>query len=93
MAVAVNECSQIKREVLSYYAGGKPRCGACGEEKMSKLSLDHIGGGGNKHRRRLGFEGGSCKFYRKVRQADFPDGYRVLCIRCNRQEAVERLYG
>jgi hypothetical protein len=71
---------RLKREVLESYGGIKCKC--CGETCIEFLSLDHIGGGGKKHREQIG--GGSKNFYYKLKQLNFPDKnrIRVLCMNC-----------
>ena len=56
-------------------------CACCGEDREPFLCIDHIGGGGAKHRREIGV-GGSW-FYLWLRRNDYPDGYRALCHNCN----------
>jgi hypothetical protein len=56
-------------------------CACCCEKKIEFLAIDHIGGGGLKHRMEL----------RKINQNifefliknNYPDGFRVLCHNCN----------
>lgn len=56
-------------------------CACCGEREPIFLQLDHIGGGGVKHLKRIGSWVG---VYREVRDAGFPkDKYRILCSNCN----------
>lgn len=68
-----------REEVLKHY--GK-RCECCGETAVEFLTIDHINGGGNKHRRELGNRGGY-RFYLWLIRNNYPDGYRVLCFNCN----------
>ena len=60
---------------LEYYGG---KCACCGEDKYEFLALDHIKGGGTKHRKEIG----SC-LQRWLVRNDFPEGFRVLCHNCN----------
>lgn len=58
--------------------GGK--CACCGETETRFLSLDHVNGGGARHRREVG---NSYTLFRQLRDAGWPtDGYRVLCMNC-----------
>ena len=70
----------IKLEVLSHYSGGIPHCNMCGESRMVCLSIDHINGGGDKHRKEIG--GGGSVIYNWLRTNKFPKGYQVLCMNC-----------
>lgn len=68
---------RIKREVLEHY--GQSRCACCGETRLEFLSIDHVFGGGRKHRESLGI-GNMCDWLKKQ---NFPDGFQVLCMNCN----------
>ena len=70
---------KLREETRIAYGGV---CACCGETRSEFLSIDHINGGGNEERRRLGAWGG-INFYRKLRQSNWPPGYRVLCHNCN----------
>jgi hypothetical protein len=45
------------------------------------MSLDHIGGGGGKHRAAIGRSG--LTYLQWLRTNHYPEGYRVLCFNCN----------
>lgn len=68
-------------ECLTHYGGNPPKCDCCGEMHIEFLTIDHIEGGGNKHRNRLGLRG-SFLYYWLIKN-NFPEGYRVLCYNCN----------
>lgn len=68
-------------EVLSHYCGGQaPHCACCGEQQIEFLSLDHVDGGGNQHKRRIGR---GWTLMRWLQANGYPDGYQVLCHNCN----------
>lgn len=69
----------LKLEVWSRYG---TICNCCGEPSKEFLTIDHINGGGNKHRKELR-SNGSQNIYRWLKRNDFPEGYRVLCMNCN----------
>ncbi len=69
----------IKVSLLSHYSNGSMVCAKCGFSDMKALSIDHINGGGNKHRKETG-EG--INFYRWLRRSNYPEGYQVLCMNC-----------
>lgn len=71
-----------KLSVLNAY-GGKCSCPGCEENRPEFLTIDHIGGGGNKHRKEAGIHGGT-SFYTWLKQRGFPqDKFRLLCYNCN----------
>jgi hypothetical protein len=69
---------KIKTEVLSHYSNGSMKCVCCGESIFEFLTIDHINGGGNKHRKSF-----SGSFYEWLKKNGFPQGYQVLCYNCN----------
>lgn len=72
----------IKTQVLCAYGGQQPCCACCGETRIQFLAIDHINGGGTKHRKSIGVSSGH-KFYLWLRNNDYPPGFRVLCHNCN----------
>ena len=80
--------SDIKVEVLSHYSDGSVSCTICHEKRMACLSIDHINGGGNKHREDIKIRGGS-EFYRWLKKESFPPGYQVLCMNCQCIKRIE----
>jgi hypothetical protein len=83
----------IKLGVLDAYGGRT--CALCGHADISVLEIDHIGGGGTKHRRELGkgepAAAAGHVFYLWLRKNGYPSGYRVLCPNCNRKTHLDRL--
>lgn len=78
----LNACGNlIKRrmEVLIRYGGNPPKCECCHENIPEFLTIDHIDGGGRRHRRELG----TSTIYSWLRRRGFPLGFRVLCMNCN----------
>lgn len=75
---------RLRLEVMSHYmppGSVKPSCACCGESIFEFLSLDHINGGGMKHRKEIAKVGSV--FYRWIKNHGFPPGYRILCHNCN----------
>lgn len=66
-----------KRAVFAAYGGS--RCACCGETELDFLSIDHINGGGSKHKREIGRR----TLYGWLKESGFPSGFRVLCMNCN----------
>lgn len=86
---------RLKVGVFKHYSGGgKPTCSCCGETHIEFLTIDHIQGGGKKHRLALSRNGdreiGGTKFYQWLKNNNFPSGYRVLCFNCN---AAKGMFG
>jgi hypothetical protein len=69
----------LKLEVIAFYGG---QCACCGESNIYFLQIDHLHGGGRKHRSRIKTTAG-IHFYVWLRNEGFPPGYRVLCANCN----------
>jgi hypothetical protein len=85
--------SNLKRRKLdrvaaiNHYGGC---CRFCGESLFVFLTIDHINGGGNQHRRSLT---DSFNRYSKLnsgvdigkwlRRNNYPGGFQVLCVNCN----------
>ena len=54
-------------------------CACCGEAESAFLTIDHVNGGGNAHRKTLD----APNMYTWLVRKDYPEGYRVLCFNCN----------
>jgi hypothetical protein len=72
----------LRNEVLDYYGGV---CQCCGESTKEFLCIDHINGGGNKHKQ---ITKGS--LYRWLKKNNFPEGFQTLCHNCNQ---AKHIYG
>lgn len=75
--------NQKKRAIVLTAYGGECRC--CGEREIKFLSIDHINGGGTKHRKEI--KGATYSWLIKNK---FPSGFQLLCHNCNMAKA---LYG
>lgn len=69
----------LKLKILNAYGG---KCECCGEDRYEFLAIDHIDGGGNKHKKKIKKEEGKNLYYWLLSH-DFPEGFRVLCHNCN----------
>lgn len=69
---------RVRAGVLEAYGGEFPRCACCGTEKTEFLAVDHINGGGNKHRKEI-----NANLYVWLRNNNYPKGFRLLCHNCN----------
>jgi len=78
-AVRVRSRRNIKAAVLAHYGN---KCECCGENTQAFLTIDHVNGGGTKHR-----NGGDGRrklwIYAWLKRNGFPEGYRILCFNCN----------
>lgn len=64
-----------RQEVISHYGG---KCVCCGETYPGFLVIDHIDGGGGKHRKETG-----ANITEWLRRNNYPVGFQVLCFNCN----------
>ena len=68
----------LKLEAITSYGG---KCSLCGETHPEFLTIDHINGGGTRHRAEVGR---GWAFYTHLKRLGWPtDTYRVLCANCN----------
>lgn len=72
---------EIKLIVINHY-GGKCQCPGCKEHHIEFLTIDHIKGGGKKHRKHINTNCGT-QFYIWLIRHKFPKGFQVLCYNCN----------
>lgn len=70
-----DKVKQEKELVLKNYG---MVCACCGESNPIFLSIDHINGGGEKHRKEIGR-----KINRWLVKNNFPTGFQLLCYNCN----------
>lgn len=73
---------RMRLKVLVYYSGNPLKCACCGEGNIEFLTIDHISGKGNEHRRKNNIRGGQ-HFYRWLIKNNYPEGFQVLCMNCN----------
>lgn len=66
-----------KQKIAVLTAYGGLICACCGETHLEFLSLNHLNGGGNQHRKEVK------NLYRWLIKNNFPPGYNVLCMNCN----------
>ena len=72
------ERHRLKADVVHAYGGS---CSCCGESEMYFLTIDHISGIAGEDRVELKVR--ATTLYRRLRRANYPDGFRVLCMNCN----------
>ena len=76
------ERDRLRRKLVIEHYGNK--CACCGEAAHEFLAIDHIRGGGNRHRSIVGY-GNS--FYNWIIKNNFPNNLRILCHNCNLAKA------
>ena len=81
-ATAVLYRIKIRREIISHYSDGMNVCSCCGEDHFEFLCIDHIDGGGNRHRRESKITSGH-QMIAWLKRNNLPSGFRVLCHNCN----------
>lgn len=69
---------KCKRDVLEHYSNGTLKCRCCGENIYAFLTIDHINGDGQKHRKEI-----RARIHSWLRRNHYPKGYQVLCFNCN----------
>lgn len=77
----------LKKVVFEHY-GNKCSCAGCPEINHKFLTLDHVNGSGNAHRRSLSSDGSSFRvsstaMHRWIVKNGFPDSFQLLCWNCN----------
>lgn len=85
-----NSKKKWKKEKLQVYKHYGLKCNCCGEKEYKFLTIDHIYGGGQKHRRELGSVNNSRALRRWLIDNNFPKGFQLLCYNCN---ITKGLYG
>lgn len=72
-----------RTKVLLHYGNGIIECACCKEKTYEFLSIDHIDGGGRKHRKSI-----KENIDRWLIRNNFPEGFRILCHNCNFSEGI-----
>jgi hypothetical protein len=66
---------RLREEVVKHYGG---KCACCGEKTFEFLAIDHVKGGGKKHRAAI-----RTTLPWWLKKNGYPKGFRVLCHNCN----------
>jgi hypothetical protein len=75
----------IKTEVMVHYSGqNPPKCARCCTTAISRLTIDHINNDGAEMRNRYPYQ--KRHMLRWLMKNGYPEGYQVLCKRCNREK-------
>ena len=75
---ACNRASRLRlrMKVLEHYGS---KCTCCGESENHFLTIDHVYGGGTKHRKILK----PSQLYGWLIRNNFPPSFQILCYNCN----------
>lgn len=68
---------ELKQKILDHYGF---ECACCGVSEFEFLTIDHMNGGGNKHRKEVG---SGVAFYLWLIRNNYPKGFQILCYNCN----------
>lgn len=82
-----NHQNKIKMMVMNHYGNNIPHCVCCGENHIEFLHIDHINGGGNKHRKEYS---NSRQMYNWIIKNNFPKTFRILCANCNMSKSIHK---
>lgn len=72
----IKDNTDSNREKVMQHYGNK--CICCGETEQVFLTIDHIKGGGRKHRKEIGGH-----IHRWLIKNNYPEGFQILCWNCN----------
>lgn len=75
--------SRMRRSAVIFYYGNK--CVQCDEDDYTKLTIDHINGGGSQHRKQISTNIVDYLYNNLIDK----DGYQVLCYNCNCSKNVK----
>jgi hypothetical protein len=70
--------TRMRRSAVIFHYGNQ--CIQCGEDDYTKLTIDHVNGGGSAHRREINGARITDHLYNNLIDKD---GYQVLCYNCN----------
>lgn len=75
-AASRRQREECKQKVLDHYG---PKCSCCGESNPLFLTVEHLNGGGRKHRRSMGTQTINVWLVNN----GLPEGFTILCYNCN----------
>ncbi len=76
---SVERWKNNRLKVITHYSNNTMQCNDCKDNHYEFLTVDHIDGGGKKHREEIG--GGHLVSW--LIRNNFPEGFQVLCYNCN----------
>jgi len=87
----VKSNKQLKSEALKFYSNNKLECNCCKENNIKFLTIDHINGNGNIHRKNVCKGRGGRNFYSWLKRNNYPVGFQVLCYNCNCGKSINKM--
>ena len=60
------------------------KCARCGFSDIRALQIDHVHGGGTKHRKEIGNQ-----IYSWLKRNNYPKGFQILCFNCNNGKKIK----
>lgn len=73
--------ARLKQQVVEKFSSGTMKCAVCSEDRIYCLSIDHIHGGGNQHRRELRKHSPRAYYKWLIEEGSLND-FQVLCMNC-----------
>lgn len=77
--------AKAKLETLTHYGDGRAVCISCGYTDLRALTIDHVNGGGRRHRMAIN----GANMYAWLRKRGYPEGYQTLCANCQMIKRME----
>lgn len=68
---------KLRKEVVDHYGG---KCARCSFDDVRALQIDHVDGGGGKHRKEVVI---AYLLLGWLKRNKFPKGFQILCANCN----------
>lgn len=75
-----NRNEKLRTDALMVYSKGEMKCMCCGEKNIEFLTIDHMR---NAPHVRDNSKRGGREIFRWLKDNNYPDGFRVLCMNCN----------
>lgn len=75
----------LKLEIFNHYCNNDICCKHCGLKTVELLTVDHIHGGGNKHKKEVR------SLYSWIKRNNYPDGFQILCWSCQLRKKTEEI--
>lgn len=66
----------LKLGIFNHYCNNDIKCNHCEESELCLLTVDHINGGGNKHKKEIK------SLYSWIKRNNYPEGFQILCWNC-----------
>ena len=80
---------ELKTKTFKHLEVDPPHCIKCGFKDVKALTIDHITGGGNKERAKLGHWRAIYQKILKMPSKEAREQYQVLCYNCNKIKVYE----